>query len=37
VSSGDELVRRLAGTDVLVAVCERTPLPARVLERLPRL
>jgi phosphoglycerate dehydrogenase-like enzyme len=35
LSSEDELVRRLAGTDVLVVVRERTPLPARVLQRLP--
>ncbi len=33
----DDLVRCLAGTDVLVVMRERTPLPASVLERLPRL
>ena len=33
----DELVRRLAPFDVVVAMRERTAFPARVIERLPRL
>lgn len=33
----DELVQRLAGYDVVVAMRERTPFPAAVLERLPSL
>ena len=33
----DDLVQRLAGFDALMAMRERTPLPARVLARLPRL
>src|SRR5882757_9364800 len=32
-----EVVRRLAGFDVLVAMRERTPFPAEVLERLTNL
>jgi phosphoglycerate dehydrogenase-like enzyme len=32
-----ELVRRLAGSEVIVAMRERTPFPARVLDRLPAL
>jgi phosphoglycerate dehydrogenase-like enzyme len=34
---GEELIAALAGADVVVAVRERTALPATVLERLPRL
>jgi phosphoglycerate dehydrogenase-like enzyme len=33
-ADADEVVRRLAGFDVLVAMRERTPFPAEVLERL---
>jgi phosphoglycerate dehydrogenase-like enzyme len=33
----DEVVRSLAGFDVLVAMRERTRFPAEVLERLPEL
>jgi phosphoglycerate dehydrogenase-like enzyme len=35
--TGDDLVARVAGCDVLVAMRERTPFPADVLARLPRL
>ena len=34
---GEELIAALAGADVVVAVRERTALPAAVLDRLPRL
>ena len=34
IADPDELVRRLAGFDVVVAMRERTPFPAEVLERL---
>lgn len=37
VTADDELVRRLAPYDVLVAMRERTPFPASVLRRLPAL
>jgi phosphoglycerate dehydrogenase-like enzyme len=37
LADADEVVRRLAGFDVLVAMRERTPFPAEVLERLPAL
>jgi phosphoglycerate dehydrogenase-like enzyme len=37
VAEEDELVRRLTASEVVVAMRERTPLPARVLERLPAL
>lgn len=33
----DELVRRLAGSEVVVAMRERTPFPARLFDRLPAL
>ncbi|WP_216206014.1 D-2-hydroxyacid dehydrogenase family protein [Amycolatopsis aidingensis] len=33
----DELVRRLAGAEVVVAMRERTPFPAELLDRLPDL
>jgi len=34
---GDELLERLSASEVVVAMRERTPFPADVLERLPRL
>ncbi len=37
VAAPDELVGRLAAYDVVVLMRERTPLPAGVIERLPRL
>ncbi|MFC4002361.1 D-2-hydroxyacid dehydrogenase family protein [Prauserella oleivorans] len=37
IADQDELVRRLADCEVVVAMRERTPLPAEVLERLPEL
>ncbi|PRX46106.1 phosphoglycerate dehydrogenase-like enzyme [Prauserella shujinwangii] len=37
VADRDELVRRLAGCEVVVAMRERTPFPAALLERLPDL
>jgi phosphoglycerate dehydrogenase-like enzyme len=37
IADEDELVRRLASSEVVVAMRERTPLPARVLQRLPAL
>lgn len=37
VADADALVDRLAGSEVVVAMRERTPLPASVLERLPAL
>lgn len=37
VSEADELVARLAPYDVVVVMRERTPLPAEVIEQLPRL
>ena len=36
-ADADEVVRSLAGFDVLVAMRERTRFPAEVLERLPEL
>ncbi|HEY2206862.1 MAG TPA: D-2-hydroxyacid dehydrogenase family protein [Pseudonocardia sp.] len=36
-TGADDIVRNLAGFDVLVAMRERTPFPAEVLERLPDL
>ncbi|MCV7321913.1 D-2-hydroxyacid dehydrogenase family protein [Mycolicibacterium confluentis] len=37
VSDADELVRRLEPFDVVFVMRERTPLPAEILQRLPRL
>lgn len=37
LAAPDELVQRLAGYDVVVAMRERTPFPGSVLERLPDL
>ncbi|OQO94911.1 hydroxyacid dehydrogenase [Saccharomonospora piscinae] len=37
IADHDELVRRLAGFDVVVAMRERTPFPASLLARLPDL
>ena len=37
VGDPDELVRRLAGCDVVVAMRERTPFPAQLLDRLTEL
>ncbi|OBF17222.1 D-2-hydroxyacid dehydrogenase family protein [Mycobacterium sp. ACS4331] len=37
ISDADELVRRLEPYDVVMVMRERTPLPADVLQRLPRL
>ncbi len=37
IADPDELVRRLAGLDVVVAMRERTPFPESVLSRLPDL
>jgi phosphoglycerate dehydrogenase-like enzyme len=37
VSDEDELVRRLADFDVVIAMRERTPFPAGLLDRLPKL
>jgi phosphoglycerate dehydrogenase-like enzyme len=37
ISDEQELVRRLAGSEVIIAMRERTPFPARVLDRLPAL
>jgi len=37
VGDPDELVRRLAGSEVVVAMRERTPFPAALLDRLPAL
>jgi phosphoglycerate dehydrogenase-like enzyme len=37
IADPDELVRRLADSEIVVAMRERTPFPARVLERLPAL
>jgi phosphoglycerate dehydrogenase-like enzyme len=37
IGDQDELVRRLADSEVVVAMRERTPFPAAVLERLPAL
>jgi phosphoglycerate dehydrogenase-like enzyme len=37
VADQEELIRRLSGFDVVVVMRERTPLPAAVLARLPRL
>ncbi|WP_199433186.1 D-2-hydroxyacid dehydrogenase family protein [Qaidamihabitans albus] len=37
IADRDELVRRLAGFEVVVAMRERTPFPAELLERLPDL
>jgi phosphoglycerate dehydrogenase-like enzyme len=37
VADPEQLVRRLADFDVVVAMRERTPFPAAVLDRLPRL
>jgi phosphoglycerate dehydrogenase-like enzyme len=37
LDDADELVRRLAGSEVVVAMRERTSLPAAVLQRLPQL
>lgn len=37
IADPDELVRRLAGHEIVVAMRERTPFPAEVLERLPDL
>ena len=34
---GEELIRQIAGFDVLVITRERTPFPRRVVERLPKL
>lgn len=34
---GEELIKELAGAEVVVAVRERTPLPAAVLDQLPDL
>jgi phosphoglycerate dehydrogenase-like enzyme len=37
ISDEDELVRRLAAFDVVIAMRERTPFPAGLLDRLPKL
>ena len=37
IADPDALVRRLAGSEVVVAMRERTPFPAAVLDRLPEL
>ena len=37
LSDADEIVERLAGFDVVVAMRERTPFPRSLLERLPQL
>jgi phosphoglycerate dehydrogenase-like enzyme len=37
IADEDELVRRLDGSEVVVAMRERTAFPSRVLDRLPRL
>src|SRR3712207_3526082 len=37
IADEDELVERLQGFDAIVAMRERTALPQRVLDRLPRL
>ncbi|MFG2292173.1 D-2-hydroxyacid dehydrogenase family protein [Streptomyces sp. NPDC048603] len=37
LSDEEELVRRLAGFDILVTLRERVPFPAALLDRLPRL
>lgn len=37
ITDEDALVERLAGSEIVVAMRERTPFPARVIERLPAL
>ena len=37
LDEADDIVRRLAGFDVVVAMRERTPFPASLFQRLPRL
>lgn len=37
IGDGDELAARLAGSEVVVAMRERTPFPAELIERLPAL